>query len=409
MYLIKMFFNLKHQQIKINECKKILITEYGYNKENLLIIKKLCPSFNLFVFMLVHFVNFFVYCRFYKKKIVNNLNIDNKYQNIYIGNHLSHQDWISNIDLIYQLEGIYPLTISSDHLFDGILGQILRRGPGSFISRKNPSLTELKILKRFFSLVNETKIPILFYPEGGWSVHGNIKTCHSGFFHIILKNNNYLNLISLKNQYNRVFNDDKFLRVRKDKSWINEDKINPDGMILLFKSFLTLLTKNYGKHFMILNLIKTKNFNEVIKIDDFILLFKKIITESVYKDKQNDFIFFVFNNLLNKEKVSMDLLFNKFEKKDINNFLKIFDLKINKEKSHLILTEIEMARLYFSLNQFIFYKLNDTDKEIYSQIIVQQNNKQKMIETFNLFFKEKSISNLLYFIIKENLETIDLI
>lgn len=149
-------------------------------------------------------------------------------QKIIVGSHVSHFDYTLGPPLLIKHGVIdtYTVNLASDHLDFFPYNVLLSGANGCFIKRdKRMTATDKALLKAFFNQLRQEQIPIFFYPEGGTSVIGSTKALKLGVLSF-LRNDaaTRYEIIPIKIIYNRMVDDNSFLRVRREGAWPSEQR-----------------------------------------------------------------------------------------------------------------------------------------------------------------------------------------
>jgi 1-acyl-sn-glycerol-3-phosphate acyltransferase len=295
----------------------------------------------------------------------------------FLGNHMCHLDYLFAIDYVFSTKLVEngPIVFASDHLNKGLLGFLLKNGVGSFISRHSLDQVEKEVISSFINLLAESKIPIIFYPEGGWSAHGGIKMLKLGLLKLSVINSKDSVIAPMKIQFTRTINDDLLKIVREENSWA----ISKESLWSVVKGI---------RHFL-----KHRGFCDINLGAP--LFIKK------YHNNNEDFD---MGSLVRDIKINIELSANLAEEEML--ILRLYDNEEIPESNKLryikkifeadtISKKDLKERTFHSKNQFyaLYLKMNEKDKfDVYSSIIYENNSLEKAYEkTKNLdehHFKE---------------------
>ena len=178
----------------------------------------------------------------------------------------------------------------------------------------------------------------------------------------------------------------------------NKNNFNIDNNLILFikisyNNIIPCLSEFFVK--VILNYHLKNTFNIILKKEEFIVLFSKLSTIRIIREKLL-YILTITNNIFRQDQenyckkiVSKNKIFDKIIKQ-INNDIdnkKYFNTKE-------ILTEIKYIIIYCSNNQSSFLKLEENICSIFNNILEKNLKKDKnCIIFFNLFFEEINLFN----------------
>jgi glycerol-3-phosphate O-acyltransferase len=127
---------------------------------------------------------------------------------VYVSNHKSHLDYLIEL-LILEDHGVRPPIIAAGiNLFGGALGLLHKHVTGAIpIRRGARDAAYLVTLKAFVAELLETH-DLFFYPEGGRSYSGELKTAKTGLFNaVVLAQVPVLHIVPVAIAYDLVLED----------------------------------------------------------------------------------------------------------------------------------------------------------------------------------------------------------
>ena len=105
---------------------------------------------------------------------------------VYVSNHKSHIDWVVEL-LVLDDKGIRPpLTAAGINLYGGPLGLLHRHVTGAIPIRRNSRDPAYLITLKAYVAEILKKHDLFFYPEGGRSYSGELKSFKTGLIHAAL-------------------------------------------------------------------------------------------------------------------------------------------------------------------------------------------------------------------------------
>ncbi|HTU99290.1 MAG TPA: 1-acyl-sn-glycerol-3-phosphate acyltransferase [Luteitalea sp.] len=137
---------------------------------------------------------------------------------VYVSNHKSHLDYLIELLILEDHELRPPIIAAGINLFGGALGLLHKHVTGAIpIRRGARDAAYLVTLKAFVAELLETH-DLFFYPEGGRSYSGELKTAKTGLFNaVVLAEVPVLHIVPVAIAYDLVL-EDKILAPQVTKS-----------------------------------------------------------------------------------------------------------------------------------------------------------------------------------------------
>lgn len=211
----------KKTNIALQEVRESLLKK-GYQKNE---VDCLINQNRFWSFALLEIINIIIKFFVYKfKSNISDFSFNKEKSYVVCSNHYSHIDYL----IIYSelsrshISNYTPMAMASSHLNHGIFGLFFRNCNVAFINRN--AKNNYRLIEDFLHLISLHKIPIILFPEGGWSSNGNLKSFKTGLLSLMSRNSNF-EIIPVKLQSTRTIGDLKFAQIRKNKRWNTKESI----------------------------------------------------------------------------------------------------------------------------------------------------------------------------------------
>lgn len=265
---------------------------------------------------------------------------------VFVSNHYSHVDYLvlySEICLAAPNQ-MNPMALASSHLNKGIFGFLFRRSNVAFVHRNKKN--DFSLLEDFLAEISQHRIPLILFPEGTFSVNGNLKSFKKGILGMMVNLESF-RIIPTKLQTTRTFGDLNYATIRRTHKWNTQESIvNILKHIRAVLAFKGIMRVRLGQ------IMDCKG-----PYDELVLKLKKSIESlAVYGALERDIYAIYLALKSGGQKAQIESLgFAEF------SFIeKVFEWRRYDEKA------LESI-FYFSVNHFIYEALSAEERTIYER------------------------------------------